>query len=358
MSNKKLMFWRQTLIQLLAGLVVSLYLSTNVVAQTNPFSPGWQLNSGASAVKFQSLKNSTKVETSSFATMSGAIDESGAATLNILLDSVDTKVDLRNVRMRFLFFETFKFPEAIVSMQLDQSVMSDLAEVRRKILTLPYTIDLHGFTQTLETEVALTLISEDLISVSSSTPITLSVGDFGLAGGIKKLEEAANVSILPSTTITFDLLFARSTGDTVAASSSSNNAPSAALETEGDFSLEACVGRFEILSRTDNIYFKLGSAELDPESQLILNSIADIVRRCPGLVIEVSGHTDSDGSAQGNQVLSEARANAVRNYLKSVSIKGDRVVTIGHGANKPVVPNNSAENKQRNRRIEFAVVNN
>ena len=84
-------------------------------AQNSPFGDGWKLEGGASSLQFQSIKKGSVIETSSFATMSGAISPDGQASLKILLDSVDTKVDLRNVRMRFLFFETFQFPEANVT---------------------------------------------------------------------------------------------------------------------------------------------------------------------------------------------------------------------------------------------------
>jgi len=198
------------------------------------------------------------------------------------------------------------------------------------------------------------------VSVSSSMPITISAADFALDRGIKKLEEAANVSILPSATVTFNLLFSRLTSNTepVVASATSSTTATTALETQGDFSVEACKGRFEVLSRTDNIYFGLGSARLDPKSRLILDSIVDIIRRCLGLLIEVSGHTDSDGHESTNQYLSEKRAESVKYYLTTSGIETNRVITVGYGESKPAFPNDTAEHKLRNRRIEFAVVDN
>ena len=318
----------------------------STVVSANPFSPGWTLKHEASSIRFQSIKNEGKVETSSFATFSGAITESGDAKISILLDSVDTKVDLRNVRMRFLFFETFQYPEAIVTMKLDEAILADLPNVRRKIVTAPFSLDLHGVKKEYDATLAVTLISDGLISVTSSEPVNLSVADFALEGGIRKLEEAANVTIVPSTSVTFDLLFEQLKEGSVVTADASTVAPaSAALEAEGDFSQEACVGRFEILSRTDNIYFHPGSAELDPKSRAILDTIVDIIKRCPDLVIEVSGHTDSDGGDQLNQVLSEGRAGSVKDYIVSSGVDGKRIVTTGYGETRPVVPNDSAQNK-------------
>ena len=332
-------------------------------AQDNPFASGWDLNLEASNIKFQSVKNQTKVESSSFATFSGSIEPDGAAVVKVLLDSVDTKIDLRNVRMRFLFFETFKFAEATVSLQLTPDMVAGLEDTRRRTLTVPFTFDLHGVTKEMEAEIAVTLLTNDIVSVASATPLSIAVEPFGLLENITKLEEAAGgISIIPSATVTFDLLFnRRATGGevTVAENETVEEAKpaSVALEAEGNFSLEACVGRFEILSRTGNIYFRTASARLDNESVPLLTSIVDIVQRCPDLSIEVSGHTDSDGSDAANQRLSERRAQAVTRYLVNEGVSDSRIVSVGYGESKPVVANDSAYNKSRNRRIEFAVLN-
>ena len=116
-------------------------------------------------------------------------------------------------------------------------------------------------------------------------------------------------------------------------------------------------GRFDILSKSDGIYFKIGSARLDAKSAPLLNNLADIISRCPGMIVEVGGHTDSDGSAATNMRLSTARANSVIAYLASKGITSDRTVGVGYGEEKPVAPNDTKKNKWRNRRIEFAVIN-
>ncbi|MEM9248377.1 MAG: OmpA family protein [Pseudomonadota bacterium] len=345
----------------------------------NPFAPGWVLEADASALRFTSVKNGSVTETSSFATYTGLIDPNGTASVNILLDSVDTKVDLRNVRMRFLFFETFKFPEATVSMQLTEEMVAGLAERRRMVMTLPFDLTMRGITRTEEAEVAITLLGEDMVSVSSYTPVTLKTQEYDLEVGRGKLEEAAGVTIVPQSTVSFDFVFARLPGEggqVPVASAPAEATPAAAetatapasgfvvatpqptqvaLETAGDFSLEECAGRFEILSRTGNIYFSTASARLRDDSRAVLDSIADIIGRCPGLKVEVSGHTDSDGSEANNQRLSERRAASVVQYLSANGAPSDRMVPVGYGESRPIVANDSAANKQRNRRIEFAL---
>lgn len=325
-------------------------------ADANPFAPGWTLQPDQSDLRFTSVKNGSVVETSSFAAFSGTIDAGGSAEIRVALDSVDTKIDLRNVRMRFLLLETFSYPEATISLTIPEAVIADLGTVRRKTVTLPYTVSLHGVDVDLTSDISVTLLSDDIVAISNSEPITLAMEDFNLLEGIGKLEETAGVEIVPSASVTFDFVFNRA-GNAVELESAlvlSDNPTDAALETSGAFSQEECVGRFEILSRTGNIYFNSGSASLRPESSAVLNSIADIISRCPDLVVEVSGHTDSDGSPFSNQQLSEARAASVVTYLTGAGVRPSALVPVGYGEGRPVVPNTSPQNKQRNRRIEFA----
>lgn len=325
-------------------------------AAQEPFAGGWTLRPDASSLRFQSVKNNSKVESSTFATYTGGIAEDGTATVTIKLDSVDTKVDLRNVRMRFLFFETFEFPNAVVTARIDPALIGDLAQTRRKIMPLTFTLDLHGVTRELTADVAVTLITEDLVSVASSAPLPVATALFDLDEGVAKLEEAAKVDIVPSASVTFDFVFARNAGAAAEPGAAAAPAPaSAAVEPAGNFDLQACKGRFEILSRTDNINFASGSAALDPQSAFLLDSIADIVARCPGLNIVVAGHTDSDGPSSTNQWLSQQRAAAVVDYLVSHGVGEGRITSVGYGETRPLVPNDSPRNKRRNRRIEFAV---
>lgn len=342
--------------QLLRNLTIPVLMAFASVAtaQDNPFGTGWALDPAASSLQFQSIKNGSKIETSSFATMSGAIGPDGTATLEVLLDSVDTKVDLRNVRMRFMFFETFNFPKATVTTQIPAELIADLATVRRKTVTLPFTLDLHGVTKTQQADLALTLIGDDLVAVSTAEPLNIAVADYNLEGGLAKLEGAAGVTIVPSTTVSFDFIFRKSDGAPAPAPAPVEPA-SAALEAEGDFSLEACVGRFEILSRTGNIYFRPASAQLDDASVPLLNTVADIVTRCPGLKIQIAGHTDSIGPANENQRLSVNRAVSVVAFLRDKGIGDGRMVAVGFGENQPVADNGTSEGRSQNRRIAFSV---
>ncbi|MBT0957479.1 OmpA family protein [Alphaproteobacteria bacterium KMM 3653] len=326
-------------------------------AMANDLAPGWSLDGGASNIRFQSVKNETVVESSSFASFEGSIAEDGAVDLRVILESVDTKIDLRNVRMRFLFFETFKYPEAQVTAQVTPEMLEGLETSRRKTVTMPFSLDLHGIKKTLLADVAVTLLSDNRVSVASTAPVSIAVADFGLTENIAKLEEAAGgISIIPSATVTFDFLFDRNGTGTAVAGAAQPTTGSAALETTGNFDAEACLGRFEILSNTGNIYFRPGSAQLDAESVPLLTEVVDIVSRCPDLRIELAGHTDSKGSEAANQRLSERRAGSVLRYLTERGIAANRLTAKGYGEAQPVASNDTAQGMSRNRRIEFLVV--
>jgi OOP family OmpA-OmpF porin len=71
--------------------------------------------------------------------------------------------------------------------------------------------------------------------------------------------------------------------------------------------------------------------------------------------LRIEGHTDDDGDANANQLLSERRAQAVAKYLIDHGIEANRLHPVGCGSRDPLMPNNSAENKARNRRTEFDI---
>ncbi|MGC1505116.1 MAG: OmpA family protein [Sulfitobacter sp.] len=343
---------------LLAAIIILMAVGDRANAQQNPFSGGWTLQPELSALNFQSVKKQTVVESSSFATLEGSIGPDGATEVRVLLDSVDTKVDLRNVRMRFLFFETFKFPNATITTKIDAALLDDLAAVRRKTIPVTYTMDLHGVSKTFDADVAVTLLDQDLVSVASTTPISVSVGDFNLTEGLGKLQDAASVTIIPSATISFDFVFGRNSTTAAVAPAATEKPKSVALEVEGDFDREACKGRFEILSRTGNIYFPSGSARHDAKSEPLLNSLADIIARCPNMVVEVGGHTDSVGSDATNQSLSDKRASSVKRYLETRGLDPNVLVSKGYGESTPIATNDTTKGRWANRRIEFKVLSN
>jgi outer membrane protein OmpA-like peptidoglycan-associated protein len=115
------------------------------------------------------------------------------------------------------------------------------------------------------------------------------------------------------------------------------------------------VGRTEINIK-EQIQFAVDSATIKPESSALLTQIADSLIKNPRIKrVEIQGHTDNSGSSQHNRVLSDDRAAAVRNWLTSHGVASDRLVSKGYGDTKPLVPNVTAGNRERNRRVQFII---
>lgn len=106
----------------------------------------------------------------------------------------------------------------------------------------------------------------------------------------------------------------------------------------------------------NNIFFDLDKFDLRPKSITELDQIARFLKDNPNVKVEISGHTDDQGSATYNLQLSQKRAKAVGDYLLTLGIPANRMKEVGYGSKKPLLPNDSEENRQANRRIEFRIV--
>lgn len=100
--------------------------------------------------------------------------------------------------------------------------------------------------------------------------------------------------------------------------------------------------------------FGSGQSNLRPEARANLGRIVEFLQRNSGPV-QIEGHTDNRGSANLNQVLSQKRAEAVRQALIEDGIDGSRMSAVGRGMDQPVADNGSAEGRSRNRRVEIIV---
>jgi len=109
------------------------------------------------------------------------------------------------------------------------------------------------------------------------------------------------------------------------------------------------------VSIEDNVYFDQSSYILRPEAHGQLNRLAAIMLRTPDIKIEIVGHTDNVGDQRLNQILSEHRAKVIANYLRNQGVNEVHIAHRGEGSNKPLAPNDSEENRQRNRRVQFLI---
>ena len=102
------------------------------------------------------------------------------------------------------------------------------------------------------------------------------------------------------------------------------------------------------------ILFDTGHATIKPESKSTLQSIGELLKQEPSLRLEIQGHTDNAGTADGNRKLSDARASAVKQYLiTNFAVAADRLTTTGFGDTKPVADNGTEAGRSQNRRVEL-----
>lgn len=101
--------------------------------------------------------------------------------------------------------------------------------------------------------------------------------------------------------------------------------------------------------------FEFNSVELDDETESFLSDLSTTLKEDPSLTMTITGHTDDIGSAKFNERLSHKRAEAIKNYLVRLGIEPSRLQAEGKGLSSPLVPNDSDENRAKNRRVEINV---
>jgi len=110
------------------------------------------------------------------------------------------------------------------------------------------------------------------------------------------------------------------------------------------------------LNMPGNVTFATDSADLSPAFFEVLDSVGKVLTEFDQTVVEVAGHTDSTGTEEYNQGLSERRASSVTQYLQARGVMQQRLLTIGMGELRPVADNGTASGRQLNRRVEITMV--
>jgi outer membrane protein OmpA-like peptidoglycan-associated protein len=119
---------------------------------------------------------------------------------------------------------------------------------------------------------------------------------------------------------------------------------------------EVLVTDDQLLMRLVGLTFSSGSAEVTPGNYSLLTKVQAVVREFPYANVVVEGHTDSTGNDDSNRRLSQARADAVRDYLlQNSTISAEKITAEGFGETRPIASNNSAQDRERNRRIDIRV---
>lgn len=171
----------------------------------------WALDPADSRLSYVSIKAGEIAETNRFDTLSGSVAADGTATLDIDLASVNTGVDIRNERMRDIFFEVVGNPKAVVTAKLDPAAFAGLAMGQSITRPLKATLALKGVESEVETDVLVTRVSADRVTVVPTVPVIISTDMFELTDELGELRALAQLpSITPAVPVTFTLAFKRS----------------------------------------------------------------------------------------------------------------------------------------------------
>ena len=169
---------------------------------------GWVLDESKSEISFISIKNLSIAETHEFRNLSGTLDNEGNLEIKIPLSSVETKIPIRNERMKKMLFETSKFANALITSNIDLSFSkgASVGEIIQRKEN--FSIDLHGFQQKKEAYVAVTLEKSGVVRVDSIRPIIVNASSHELSAGIDALRVVAKLSsIAESVPVSFNLYF-------------------------------------------------------------------------------------------------------------------------------------------------------
>jgi len=103
------------------------------------------------------------------------------------------------------------------------------------------------------------------------------------------------------------------------------------------------------------ILFDVDKAHINPSEAVKLDELAAVFAQYPENIVVIEGHTDSDGAEPYNQTLSERRAQAIENYLRSKNLDIASISSIGYGETRPIAPNTNPQGKAQNRRVEIKI---
>ncbi|MEM6856901.1 MAG: YceI family protein [Pseudomonadota bacterium] len=170
----------------------------------------WEVDASASSLSYVSVKAGEIAEANSFSGFSGSVTPEGAANLEIDLATIETKVDIRNERMRDIFFEVAEFPTANVTATIDPAAFETLSVGESTTQPLSATLSVKGIEAPIETEVSVTRTGEDGVLVTSIEPVIVYADALELTDGLATLQGLAGLpSITPAVPVSFSIAFKR-----------------------------------------------------------------------------------------------------------------------------------------------------
>ncbi len=173
-----------------------------------PAAAGWTLDGKASSLHFVSVKKGTVGEVHRFRELAGTIGDDGQAKVEIVLDSVDTRVPIRDERMRKMLFETEKYPRAVATATIDPALLKGLKPGRHARHAIALKLELHGRSKEYAVPVTLVGLENGAVLVAATRPVIVNAATFGLEPGVEALRKVVNLpSIAQAVPVTFELVF-------------------------------------------------------------------------------------------------------------------------------------------------------
>lgn len=170
----------------------------------------WALDAAGSRFTYVSIKAGEVAETNRFPRLSGSVAPDGTASLEIDLASVDTGAELRDERMRDIFFQVADNPKATVTAKLDPAAFAGLAVGQSIARPLKASVTIKGVTSDVATDVLVTRVADGRVTVVPTAPVIISTDMFGLTDELGELRAMAQLpSITPAVPVTFMLAFKR-----------------------------------------------------------------------------------------------------------------------------------------------------
>ncbi|MEX0618023.1 MAG: YceI family protein [Pseudohongiellaceae bacterium] len=188
------------------ALMTACLIATGVLATKSQAE--WTLDNDASELSFVTIKADHVAEIHTFDTLSGKLSNQGDLRITIDLASVNTLIPIRDERMQAMLFETDRFPRGNVSGQLDLQKLSSLAVGDSTIVSVPFTLDLHGSSQEIAPDLLVTKLANGRLLAGTTKPIIVMADSFGLVEGVQRLREVAGLpSISNAVPVNFTVVF-------------------------------------------------------------------------------------------------------------------------------------------------------
>ncbi len=196
-----------------ASVAAALALTACSPAETEapPLAEGtWSVDSEASRLSYVSVKSGEIAEVNEFTGLSGTVAPDGTAEIAIDLATVSTGVDIRNERMREVFFNVAEFPTAMITAQVDPAAFEALGVGESTVQSLAATVSVKGVETKVDAELEVTRVADNRVLAVSTEPVIIYADALELTDGLAQLQELAGLpSITPAVPVTFSLAFQR-----------------------------------------------------------------------------------------------------------------------------------------------------